>query len=193
MPSIVSIVGPFGAGKSQLAKLTAELLGEDLASRVPADYFLVPRPIDMPMCDFVRLPLAWDWPLLDGVLALTLGSETSTPDIDFTTFTRHAEHGGLPFTIRPVMLVDAMAPHPRPDLLVQLDASVATRRQRLAERDIRWGTAVLDRWEHLEVTERTAMSQRTRPSDLDLDGEHPLADNAARLAGLIRRHFPHTR
>lgn len=189
MPVIVSITGLFGAGKSQLAKLTAAQLGEDVASRVPADYFLVPRPAALPMSDFLRQPLVWDWPLLDTLLGLPIGTEVTTPDIDFTTFTRRAVKGGLSFTIRPVMIVDARAPHPRTDLLVRLDASVATRRQRLAERDLRWGTTVLDNWENLKSAEQTATGRQIRPPDLILDGEGPLADNATRLADLVRESF----
>jgi len=186
---VVSIAGPSGAGKSQLAKRTVALLGEDVASRVPADYFLVPRPIETPLSDFMRQRPAWDWSLLAGLLALPIGTAATTPDFDFTAFSRRAENGGLPVAVRPVMLVDAMAPYPRPDLLVRLDASVAARRQRLAERDMRWGTTVLDRWEQLELAERTAMSQLTRPPDLFLDGERPLAENAARLAAVIRHYL----
>ena len=189
MQLIVSIIGPSGAGKSQLAKLTAALLGDDVASRVPADYFLVPRPVDMSMSDFLQQPLAWDWSLLDSLLALPLGTAASTPDFDFSTFTRLTENGGLTVAVSPVMLIDAMAPYPRADLRVRRDASVATRRQRLAERDVRWGTTVLDRWETLELAMRTATETQTPLPDLWLDGERPLAENAARLAAVIRHYL----
>jgi len=196
MPLIVSITGPFGAGKSQLAKLTAAFMGAEVASRVPADYFLAPRPDDQPFAEFLRQPLVWDWPLLDQLLSRPLGTATTTPDFDFATFTRRAEHGGLAVTVRPVMLVDAMPPHPRTDLLVRLDASAEVRRQRLAERDLRWGTAVTDRWQTLAATERAVSGRQHRSPDMSLDGERPLAENAAHLATLIRQHLiegPHPR
>ena len=185
MRLVVSIAGPSGAGKSQLARLTAALLGEGVASRVPADYFLVPRPPVMAMDDFMRQPAAWDWPLLERLLALPLGSVATTPDFDFSTFQRVAMDGGLPVTVRTVMVIDAMAPYPRADLIVRVDAPAATRRQRLAERDVRWGTTVLARWEQLELTNRTVTNHQPRLPDHSVDGERPLAENAARLAVLI--------
>ena len=186
---IVSIVGPSGAGKSQLAKETAALLGSEIASRVPTDYFIVPRPVEMAMSDFLRQPLAWDWPMLGNLFRLPLGTVTTTPDLDFTRFVRCAPSGGPPLTVRPVMLVDAMATYPRADLVVRLDASSGTRRQRLEERDSRWGTRVRDRWDQLELTERAALDGRTHLPDLCLDGERPLAENAVRLAAVIRHRL----
>src|SRR5918994_472972 len=73
VPLTVSMTGPTAVGKSQLTKLTAALLSDAVASRVPADYFLVPRPDDVPIGDFLRRPIAWDWPLLDRLLAQPLG------------------------------------------------------------------------------------------------------------------------
>lgn len=184
VPLTVSMTGPTAVGKSQLAKLTAALLSDAVASRVPADYFLVPRPDDVPIGDFLRRPIAWDWPLLDRLLAQPLGTEATTPDVDFATFARRSATGGLPVVVRPVMLVDAMVPYPRADLVIRLDAPADVRRQRLAERDLRWGTKVIDRWEQLELAESSARSV-PRPPDLSLDGERPLPENAGRVIELI--------
>ncbi len=186
---VVSIVGPSGVGKSQLAKETAGLLGSEVANRVPTDYFIVPRPVEMTMNEFLRQPLAWDWPKLDDLIRLPLGTVTTTPDVDFTRFVRCAPSGGLPVTVRPVMLVDAMATYPRADLVVRLDASSRTRRQRVVERDKRWGTRVCDRWFQLELTERAELDGQTRLPDLYLDGERPLVENAVRLAAVIRHRL----
>ena len=151
-PLIVSIVGPSGAGKSQLAKLTQSMLGDDLASRIPTDYFFMPRPANMPLTTFLEQPLRYDWELLRTRLRLPIGTPVETPDADFKVFTRVSDAGGRPFTIRPVMITDAMAACPDAGLVVVLDVPAVVRRDRIAARDIRWGTNVLANWKHLETT-----------------------------------------
>jgi uridine kinase len=187
-PFIVSIVGPSAAGKSQLARRTAAELGDDLASRVPADDFFVPRPVDQPLGDFLRQPLRYDWALLAQCLALPVGTAVTTPNADFTTFQRIADSGGRPFTIRQVMIVDAMVAFPNADLLVRLDVPDDVRRERLRERDVRWNSNVLANWEHLTVTWRMALATlaEMRSPDLALDGERPLDVNAGTVAELVR-------
>lgn len=184
-PLVVSICGPSNAGKSQLAKATAVLLGETVASRVPVDYFVVPRDQGESLAEFHARPMRWDWPLLSRRLALPMGTRTSTPDADFETFRRRGDVGGLPFAIRPVMLCDAMEPFPGSDLVVELDVPREERQRRIVERDARWGTRVADRIVHLDATWREA-SADVRP-DLTLDGTLPLSRLAAELAGTIRR------
>lgn len=184
-PLVVSICGPSNAGKSQLAKATAATLGEEVASRVPVDYFFVPRGPDESLAAFHARPMRWDWPLLRQRFALPVGTATSTPDADFDAFRRNAEEGGLPFTIRPVMLCDAMAPVPGSDLVVVLEVPREERQRRIVERDARWGTRVADRMTHLDATWRET-SVGLRP-DLVLDGTLPLTRLAADLAGVIRR------
>lgn len=184
---VVSIFGPSCAGKSQCAKAVVDVLGAEAASRVPTDHFFVPRAHDVPMAVFDREALRYDWGLVRRVLDAPVGTETSTPDVDFERFTRHGATGGLPITVRPVMLLDAMTPYPDADLWVRLDVPDAVRRERLAERDIRWGTVVSARWEHVETT--WADGRRLlegREPDVVLDGERSLADNAQRLADVIR-------
>ena len=148
----VTIYAPSGSGKSQLAKATAELLGPDLATRVPTDYFFIPRPVAMPMATFDCLPLGYDWALIASLLALPIGTQVSTPDAEFTTFTRRAETGGLPFVIRPVMLLDAMVPYPHASLRVRIDVPDDVRLHRIRERDVRWGSNVAQRTGHLDAT-----------------------------------------
>lgn len=184
-PFIVSIVGPSASGKSQLARRTAAMLGEVVASRVPTDYFFMPCAAGQSLPDFLRQPLRYDWPLLVHLLALPIGRVVSTPDADFTGFRRIADSGGRPFTIRPVMIVDAMAAFPDTDLLVRLDAPDDVRRERLRERDLRWGSDVSANWEHLEITWRMAQDEMRRP-DIALDGERPFEVNIEAVAAEIR-------
>lgn len=151
-PRTIAIYAPSGAGKSQLAKRTAAVMGEDAASRVAVDYFLVPRPETMVRPAFNLLPLRYDWDLLAARLALPIGTETSAPDVDFTTFFRRADTGGIAFTVRPVMLLDAMEPYPDADFRVLLALPDAVRLERIAARDRRWDTNVRERTGHLDAT-----------------------------------------
>lgn len=186
-PFVVSLCGPSNAGKSQLAKAAAAQLGPEIASRVPVDYFFVPRPETVSLEVYFSHPLRWDWGLLRERLALPVGTETSTPDVDFVAFKRRADKGGLPLTIRPVMICDAMGPYPQSDLVVLLEVPDEVRRSRVEERDRRWGTVVADRWQHLEDTWR-ATSKELIP-DLVLDGTVPLTTLASNLSQTISALF----
>ena len=180
---LVTIFGAAGAGKSVLAKAVADTLGNEVAARVPVDYFFLPCGAGEPLERYLARPLEWDWELLGERLALPPGAETTTPDADFGTFTRLSDTGGRPMPIRPVMILDAMAPFPNADLLVRLDVPDAVRRQRIVERDVRWGTRVQDRWDHLEATWRAV---RPGTPHLVIDGTRSLDDNVATLVGMIR-------
>lgn len=192
---VVSICGPSNAGKSQLAKAVVQELGDEVAARIPVDYFFRPRPESVPRETFLAQPLIWDWPLVADRLTLPIGTMTSTPDADFDAFIRRKDEGGLLFPIRPVMICDAMAAYPGSRLVVMLDVPDDVRRARLEERDRRWGTVVADRWQHLEATWRHA-SDGLIP-DVVLDGTAPLATTAAILGQEIRalllRNGPVTR
>lgn len=182
-PFLVTIIGGAGSGKSQLAKATASELGEHCASRVPTDYFLLPRDAGESLDSFLGRPLRYDWTLLDSILRLPMGTRTTTPDIDFERFERRTHMGGLPLVVRPVMICDAMVPYPDADLVVRLDVPAEIRFARVVERDLRWGTRVQDRWEHLDLS----WAPITRESfDLELDGTEPLGSNARVLAKAIR-------
>lgn len=186
-PFVVSLCGPSNAGKSGLAKATAAELGPMVASRVPVDYFFVPRPEMVSLDVFCTCPLQWDWDLLRKRLALLMGTGTSTPDADFDAFQRRADRGGVAFDVRPIMLLDAMAPYPQSDLVVLIDVPEGERLRRVAERDRRWGTRVASRWMHLEETWRHA-SKGVIP-DLVLDGTLPITIEAGNLSQKIRRLF----
>ncbi|MGC4189854.1 MAG: hypothetical protein QM589_01290 [Thermomicrobiales bacterium] len=184
-PLTIAIYAPSGAGKSQLAKHTAAAIGTETASRVAVDYFLVPRPTGMPREAFDRLPLRYDWNLLASRLALPIGTEMSTPDVDWDTFFRQSDTGGIPFMMRPVMLLEAMEPYPKADARVLLDIEDAERLRRIAERDLRWGTTVRERTGHLDATWERMQAMGIVPN-LILDGAQPLGKNAAVLAAWIR-------
>jgi uridine kinase len=148
-PTVVSICGPAGSGKSQLAKALVAHLGPDHC-RVPTDYYLIPA--RERLLDYFAKPLRYDWEFLTRVLSLPLGTETTTPDFDFDTFQRRADAGGRPFTSRPLMLVDAMEPYPSSAACILIDAPASIRHARIAARDDVWNTRVRERWHNLEIT-----------------------------------------
>ena len=164
------------------------MLGDEIAARIPTDYFLVPRPPDLSLVDFLKQPLRYDWDLLRSLLRQPVGTPVETPDADFGNFTRISDVGGRPFTIRPVMITDAMAGCPDADLLILLDAPSTVRYDRIAARDVRWGTNVLANWKHLEMTWHASRLKLPAP-DLILDGNRPLPRNADTLASLVRTYL----
>jgi uridine kinase len=182
----VSICGPAGAGKSQLAKAVAARVGPERCARVPTDYFLVPA--DGPLPDYLARPLRYDWDLLALVLALPVGTMTSTPDFDFARFQRLAETGGRPVRVCPLMLVDAMEPYPPSDARLLLRAPDTIRHVRIATRDAVWQTRVRDRWPNLEAAWAHA-SALTATYDLELDGTQPIAANAERVVAWLAQRF----
>jgi uridine kinase len=187
---ILSICGPSGAGKSQLAKSLAAHLGADRCSRVPTDYYAIPA--TGPLALYFTQPLRYDWALLARVLPLPEGTATSTPNFDFDRFQRLAETGGRPFTLRRVMVLDAMEPYPDSDALVLLRVPEEVRQERIAARDQIWHTRVRERLQHLDVTWARARSLMPR-CDLELDGTETLVTNAERLANWLVERFPAAR
>lgn len=178
-PMIISICGPSGSGKSLLAKAVAATLGPDRWARIPTDYFLFLP--DQPSPGPPTHGLRWDWDLLDGVLSEPAGAVVTTPNVDFDRLVRRAPSGGLAFVVRPIMLTDALTPHPRAAFRVRLTAPESIRRARLADRDTVWKSHVLDRWTALEQAwDETLTTQNSW--DLDLSGEEPIERNAARVA-----------
>jgi hypothetical protein len=183
---VVSVYGPAGAGKSQLAKALSERLGSDRCARVPTDYFLIPA--DEPLAAYFARPLRYDWALLGRVFALPDGPTISTPEFDFEAFQRLAETGGRPFRLCPVMVVDAMEPYPESDARILLWAPKEVRQLRIAARDTVWNTRVRDRWPNLEAT-WTGASALTTTHDLELDGTAPIDVNAEHVAAWLVQRF----
>jgi len=184
---VLSICGPAGAGKSHLAKALCALLGPERCTRVPTDYFALPA--TEPPETFFTKPLRYDWSFLTRALALPEGSVTSTPDFDFGRFQRIADTGGRPFTIRRIMVLDAMEPYPSSDATILLSVPEHVRRDRIVARDEVWKTRVRDRFHHLDATWAHAQTHMP-PCDLELDGTEPLDANAERLANWMVDRFP---
>lgn len=182
-PIVISICGPAGAGKSQVARATADVLGADLATRIPTDYFFVPRPDGTSLTDFLREPLSWDWNLMAARFRLPFGTETTTPDADFDEFRRRSDYGGVSFTIRPIVICDAMEPYPASRLVFRLAVADEERRHRITERDARWNTRVIERWEHLEMT---WIAHSVHEADTVIDGTQPIAASASTIVDVIR-------
>jgi uridine kinase len=187
---VVSICGPSGAGKSTLTKTLVERLGHERSVRIPADHYLVPASADEPLGEYLRRPLRYDWALLATVLALPDGNTVPYPNFDFerTGFQRLPGRGRKTFTLRRIAILDAMYPYPQADLRVRLCAPDAIRRARVAARDERWGTRVVDSWAQLEVTrqelERLEEEAHAWPYDLILTGT---ADRAANVDAVVER------
>ncbi len=80
-----------------------------------------------------------------------------------------------------------MAPFPQSDLIVLIDVPDTERLRRVAERDLRWGTSVGNRWEHREVTWRNALKDLI--PDLVLDGTEPVTVTAETLRKRILALF----
>jgi len=183
-PLVVSLYGPSCVGKSQTAKALAACLGGERAARMPTDPFIVPRPAGMSMAVYRSRPLAWDWALVARRLALKLGTATSTPDFDFDAFTRRSDVGGMAFTVRPVMILDAIAPYPDAGLHVLLEAPDEVRRERIVKRDRRWGSHVIDTWGHLQAT-WDAVRAAAPPPRLVIDATQPIGLSVARIVAAI--------
>jgi uridine kinase len=182
-PVVVSIAGPAGAGKSQLAKAVVERIGPAQSARVPTDYFL--QSMD-DRTGHHRETLNYDWELLAERLALAIGTGTSTPDYDFARLQRRDVCGGLPFVIRRTMLTDAMEPFSGAHIKIMLAAPATVRRQRIIERDRVWSTRVQDRWTALEsMWER--VQERQLVWDLVLDGTTALERNVVVISEEIER------
>ncbi|MGH2558388.1 MAG: hypothetical protein ACRDJH_04920 [Thermomicrobiales bacterium] len=184
---VVSICGASGSGKSRLAQAIVEKLGDDVAVRVPTDYYLMPA--TEPLGSYFAKPLRYDWPLLARAIALPEGVLTSTPDFDFETFQRRGDTGGRPFVPRRVVLTDAIYPYPGAGATILLMVPDAARRARIADRDTVWGTNVVARWEHLELSHSRLKSLNVG-YHLELSGDDDLGQTGAFVAMWLRDRYP---
>jgi uridine kinase len=182
---IVSIVGPSNAGKSQLARHVSALAGANEVCRVPTDYFLQPRARGESLEGYWARPFEWDWALLADRLLGADGSARTTPDFDFTTFERRSDLGGLSLVLRPVMVLDAIDAFPGARLVVRIDCAEQVRRERVRERDARWGSQVGERWASMERS-WSEIRAALVGEDLVVDGTQPLDELAAIVVAAIR-------
>lgn len=184
---LMCLLGPAGSGKSTLAG-RLEQLRPELVARVPVDFFFRPRAVGESLTAYFDRPFAYDWTHLDRALVAD-GSRRTTPDCDFTLFRWRAGHGGLPIGRAPVYALDGMRPHPRAELVVRLDIDGPTQIGRLRDRDMRWGSSVADRAEHLRRTNQAGSAELTRTPDLILSATDPVDDNAIRVLELLRSAY----
>lgn len=185
---IVCLMGPSTAGKSTLAK-TLQQSDPEVFARVPVDFFFVPRPASVSIADYLARPFSYDWRALDRALSAN-GAQRSTPDADFERLVWRSDTGGLPLAQAPVYLLDGMRPHPRCEALVMLALDESDQRQRLIERDARWGTRVAERSAHLAATYEQGCSELPREPDLRLRATDPIEHNAQRIAELCLVRHP---
>lgn len=114
------------------------------------------------------------------------GRLVRAPRFDFATM-RRSETGSVKAdTLRHVMVVDVMLPVPTADLTVRLEGGPDERRRRLGEREVRWGTNVLARWDRLEASRPEVPPQQ---DDLILDGQSPPADLAWLVLSVRSQRF----
>lgn len=179
---ILSISGGSGCGKSVLAKHLVQRLGAERAARIPTDYYLKPNTYPN-LTAFFQHALQYDWTLLEAALGQADGNHLTTPIYDFIHFERVALEGGLPFVLRPVVVLDSMVPYPKADISILLHCPDDERKRRIVERDQRWKTQVIENWEQHQRT--LAGLLRHNPFfDLELDGMDSLAENARKILSL---------
>jgi uridine kinase len=179
---LISICGGSGSGKSTLAKELAARLGEERASRVSTDFFLQSNPYPT-LDEFFRHPLVYDWTLLAKRLQGAHGLARSTPQYDFIQFRRSAAEGGRPFTLRPIMILDAMLPYPAADFAFLIDTPDDVRRARIIARDQAWGTRVIDFWPQHQLT-LAQLRQNNCQFTARLSGLDSIEDNLQRICAL---------
>ncbi len=182
---VVSLCGPSGTGKSQLAKALGERLGTATSVRVPSDYYLVPA--NGALEEYLRQPLQYDWALLGAVLASPDGRAITTPNFDFERFQRRTDAGGKTFTMRRVAILDAVYPYPWADLRVLIATPSHLRQARVAARDTVWGTRVAQRWAHLELA-HAHLDGLAVSYDAVLPGTDELTHSAEAVVALLRGH-----
>lgn len=179
---IISICGYSCAGKSTVALKLVDALGKDIASRVPADYYLKSYN-DEPWEEFISTPFKWDWQLLRKDLSKRIGTKCETPDFDFHLLRRKSKTGGIPFTINRYMIIDAL-PYPWADYLVKIEAPEDLRLARVKERDKKWSYNSMPRWPKMELTGKE-IDKGNYKFDLILSGFDEPEVNAEKIKEMI--------
>jgi uridine kinase len=183
---IISICGPAGAGKSTLAKKLVIALGRNLASRVPADYYLKSYNGE-PFEEFISTPFKFDWDLLKKELKKPIGASCETPDFDFHLLVRKSKTGGIPFMVNRYMIIDSL-PYPESDYVIKLEAPADLRMSRIKERDNKDKTNSMRNWEKMEVTGRELENGKYK-FDLILSGFDEPEVNAEKIVEFINQTF----
>lgn len=183
---IISICGSVGSSKSSAAKCLAEKLGNDLAVRIPTDYFLKPR-VNESLKSYFSKPFSYDQELLNEVIDVTLNKKVYTPDFDFFSFTRRGLIG-KEFSARKIVILDSMLPHPLSNYVVKLEVSDGIRKDRIRERDKIWKSKAIKRWKTHQLTKRKL--DEFGNIDLLLDGGGDLKNNVFKIISSLKKRFP---
>ena len=180
---IISICGAAGSGKSTLAKKLVDTIGRDIASRIPADYFLKSYNGE-PYEEYMSAPFKFDWDLLKKVLNNRIGTECETPDFDFHKLVRKSKTGGIAFTINRYNVIDSM-PYPFADYLIKLEVPAEIRLKRIQERDKKDKTNSQRNWKKMEIT-AGELDTGNYKYDLILNGEDDSEINAGKIIELLK-------
>ena len=129
---IISIYGTTAVGKSTVSKALMERLGADRVCRMSLDRYLLDKPKDVPVIEYLQNPV--DWSLLEGHLNMPEGGIVKSPDFDFITFKRVTNGEGKELLITPIIIVDGAWPYKDADVSIKLAASSDERRKRLIDR-----------------------------------------------------------
>ena len=179
---IISVCGAAGAGKSTLAKKLKDMLGRDMASRIPGDYYLKSYNGE-PYDEYMSIPFKFDWDILKKSLRNPILTKCETPDFDFNKLIRKNRTGGIPFTISRYMIIDSM-PYPDADFLVKLEAPADLRLSRIKDRDKRDRTNSQRNWLKMEASARELESGKYR-FNLILSGFDEPEVNAQKIIDFI--------
>ncbi len=158
---IISICGAAGAGKSTLAKKLVREIGEDMASRIPGDYYLKSYNNE-PYEEFMETPFRYDWEMISKVINIPIGVGVETPDFDFNKLIRISKDGGKPYTTRRYMIIDTMLPYPKSNYVFRITAPEDLRLKNIKERDKAQKTNSARNWPKMEITAKELDSKKYR-------------------------------
>ena len=172
---IISICGPAGSGKSEIAKNLVKQLGSHMSLRIPCDYFLKSVQYNS-FEEFISTPFKWDWKLLKSFISQPIGTIHEIPDYDFNTYTRINKTGGITLTIRRYITLDSILPYPESNFAVKLETPEELRMERLKEHDKKWKSNNVKNWDKLELTAQKLMGNEFK-FNLVLDGSLVIEEN----------------
>lgn len=181
---IISICGAAGAGKSILAKKLVQLIGMDMASRIPGDYYLKSYNGE-PFDEFMNTPFKYDWDMVKKVIDTPIGLQAETPDFDFNKLIRVDRKGGKPFTIRRYMIIDTMLPYPKSNYIFRITAPEDLRLKRVKERDKAQKLNSARNWKKMERTAEELGAGKFK-FDMVLSGFDEPEVNAEKIKSFLR-------
>jgi uridine kinase len=181
---IISICGAAGAGKSTLAKKLVKAIGENMATRIPGDYYLKSYNGE-PFEEFMKTPFKYDWELVKKVIDTPIGLQAETPDFDFNKLIRVDKKGGKPFTVRRYMIIDTMLPYPKSNYIIKITAPEDLRLKKVKERDKAQKLNSARNWEKMEKTAEE-LDKLKYKFDLIVSGFDEPEVNAEKIKNILR-------